>query len=99
MIIITLIYQFMNAKTFYRIIFVGNEPYKNHRKMLNKVKYDMHQSDIELQEDDYRNIVMLDDLYMSVWYYVRKFISGVFKMLIFKISQSKFRTPLTNMTL
>ena len=89
MIIITLIYQAMNAITFYRIIFVGNEPYRNHRKILNDLKRSVHQLGAELQEDDYWNILMLKDFYISTQYYVRKSISGVFKILIFKISKSK----------
>ena len=80
MIIITLIYHFMNARTFYRIIFVGNEPYKNRRKELNNLKHQVHQLGAELQEDDYWNMVMLDDLFESVQYYVRKSISGVLKI-------------------
>ena len=85
MIVITLIYQFMNARTFYRIIFVGNEPYKNRRKELNDLKRQLHQSGVELQEDDYWNMLLLKDLHESMWHYVRKSISGVFKILIFKI--------------
>ena len=85
MIIITLIYYFMDAKTFYRIIFVGNEPYKNRRKELNDLKRDLHQQlGVELQEDDYLNIAMSKDLVDSMDFYVRKSISGVFKILTFK---------------
>ena len=76
MIIIPLIYQFMNAKTFYRIIFVGNEPYRNSSEILNNAKRQLHQSGIELQGDDYWNILMTTDLYKSMMDYVRKFISG-----------------------
>jgi len=80
----------MDAKTFYRTIFVGNEPYKNHRKELNDLKREIHQKlGSKLQEDDYWNILMLDDLVESMKYYVRKFMSGMFKILIFKISKSK----------
>ena len=95
MIIITLIYQFIIARTFYHIIFVGNEPYKNHIKRLNSLK---RQFGAELQEDDYWNIVMFDDLFRSMKYYVRKWISEVFKLLIFKISELKlkFRNPKTS---
>ena len=94
MIIITLIYYFMDAKTFYRIIFVGNEPYKNRRKMLNNVKRETHRIGAELQEDDGLNLIMLKDLAESMSHYVRKSISGVFKILIFKISESEFRSLL-----
>ena len=78
MIIITLIYQFMNARTFYRIIFVGNEPYTNRKKELNDLKRGVHQLGAELQEDDYLNMLMFNDLVVSMGYYVRKPISGVF---------------------
>ena len=89
MIIIPLIYQFMDAKTLYRIIFVGNEPYKNRRKIINnRMKRQVHQLGTELQEDDYSNILMVNDLSNSVGY-VRKSISRVFKILIFKILESK----------
>jgi len=106
MIIITFIYQVMNAGTFYRIIFVGNEPYKNNRRELNNLKRKVHHAGTELQEDDYYwNILMLKDLLNSMYHYVRKSILGVFKILIFKISKpqkSKFftieRTSLANMT-
>ena len=91
MIIITLVYQVMNARTFYRIIFVGNEPYKNRRKELNYLKREVHQAGAELQEEDYWNILMVDDLYRSMWYYVRKSISGVFKILISKTLKSKLK--------
>ena len=76
MIIITLIYHFMNARTFYRIIFVGNEPYKNRRKELNYLKRQARQFGAELQEDDYWNMLMLKDLLKSIVHYVRKSIPG-----------------------
>ena len=76
----------MDAKTFYRIIFVGNEPYKNHRRELNELKRQARQFSIELQKDDAWNMLMIEDLHESMWYYVRKFITGVFRILIFKIS-------------
>ena len=69
----------MDAITFYRIIFVGNEPYKN------DMDRRVNQLDAELQ-DEYWSILMLNDLFESIKYYVRKFILGVFKILIFKIS-------------
>ena len=81
-----LTYQFMDARTFYRIIFVGNEPYKNHRNELNSLKHEMHQLGAKLQEDHYWNMLMLEDLFKSIGYYVRKFISGVFRILILKLS-------------
>ena len=84
-----LVYQFMNAKNLYRIIFIGNEPYRNHRKELNNLKHQAHQFGAELQEDDYWNILMLDHLVEPMQNYVRKSISGVFKILISKISESE----------
>ena len=69
----------MDAKTFYRLIFVGNEPYKNRGRELNKLKRQVHGLGAELQENDYLNIAMLDDLFKSMKYYVRKFITGVFR--------------------
>ena len=79
------IYQFINARTLYRIIFVGNEPYKNDIKGLNSLKRETHQElGTELQEDDYLNIAMSKDLVDSMDFYVRKSISGVFKILTFK---------------
>ena len=83
----------MDAKTFYRIIFVGNEPYKNRRRELNNLKRWVHQLGAELQEDDGLNLIMLKDLAESMSHYVRKSILGVFKILIFQISKpqkSKF---------
>ena len=79
----------MDAKILYHIVFVGNEPYKNDIKRLNDLKRQFHQSGAELQENDCWNMLMLDDLVQSRNYYVRNFISGVFKILIFKISKSK----------
>ena len=76
----------MDTITFYHIIFVGNEPYKNHRRELNELKRIMHQLGQELQEDDYWNILMIKDLLESMDYYVRKSISGVFRILILKLS-------------
>ena len=85
----------MNAKILYRIVFVGNEPYKNHRRELNNLKRLVRGFGAELQEDDYWNLMLLSDLYKSTKYYVRKFISGVFKISIFKNSKSKleFQNP------
>ena len=85
----------MDAKNLYRIIFVGNEPYKNHRKELNNLKRWIHQLHGELQENDYWNILMVNDLFRSMAEYVKKIISGVFKIVIFKISRSKleFQNP------
>ena len=78
MIIITLIYYFMDAKTFYRVIFVGNEPYKNRGKRLNsRMKRKVY---IAADEDDYWNSFMINDLSKSMQYYVRKSISGVLKL-------------------
>ena len=74
----------MDAKTFYRIIFVGNKPYKDRRKELNnRMKRQVYAG---IKKDDYWDSFMLNDLYKSMQYYVRKFILGVFKILIFKIS-------------
>ena len=101
MIIITLIFCFMDAKTIYRITFVGNEPYKNHRKRLNNR---MKRQSVRVTEDDYWNLSMFKDLAKSMWYYVRKSILEVFRISEFQnprnqnFSQSKFRTRLTNMT-
>ena len=75
------------------MIFVGNEPYKNHRRQLNNLKRWVHQLGAELQEDDGLNLIMLTDLAESMSHYVRKSILGVFKILIFQISKpqkSKF---------
>jgi len=73
----------MDAKTFYRMIFVGNEPYKNHMKRRANQLLD------KPDEDNYWNILMLIDLNESMKYYVRKTISisGMFKILVFKISK------------
>ena len=86
MIIIPLIYQFMNARTFYRIIFVGSESYKNHRKELNDLKRWAYQNRGKLQEDDAWNMLMIKDLLESMDYYVRKSITVVFRILILKLS-------------
>ena len=80
MIIIPLTYQFMDAETLYHIIFIGNEPYKNYRNELNSLKHEMHQLGAKLQEDDYWNILMHNDLLDSTEGYVRKSISKVFKI-------------------
>ena len=103
----------MDAKTFYRSIFVGNESYKSRREELDYVKRQVHKLGGKLQEDDYLNILMSMDLAQYMLYYVRKFISGAFQILIFKslksklelknpisrnFSQLKFKIPLTNMT-
>ena len=95
MISTPLIYHFMDARTFYRIIFVGNEPYKNRREELNDLKRWAYQNFGKLQDDDGWNILMAYDLYRSMKDYVRKSISGVFRILIFKISESKleFQNP------
>ena len=95
MIIIPLSYCFIDAKTLYRIIFVGNEPYKNRRKELNDLKREVHKIGAELQEGDYWNVLMVTDLSESMYYYVRKSILEVFKILIFKSSKSKleFQNP------
>ena len=79
MISTPLIYHFMDAKTFYRLIFVGNEPYKNRREELNDLKRWAYQHGQKLQDDDGWNILMLEDLLKPMKYYVRKSISGMFK--------------------
>ena len=80
----------MNAKTFYHTIFIGNEPYKNRSEILNnRMKRQMAKSYVKLDEDDYWNFLMIRDLLEPIKYYVRKFISVVFKILTFKISKSK----------
>ena len=86
----------MDAKILYRIIFVGNEPYKNRRKRLNsRMKRQVHQGAVRINEDDYWNMLMLNDLSEFMPYYVRKSISGVFKILKIKILRSKleFQNP------
>ena len=69
----------MNARTFYHIIFVGNEPYKNRREELNDLKCRAYQHGEKLQDDDGWNMLMIKDLLESMDYYVRKSISGMFK--------------------
>ena len=68
----------MDAITFYRIIFVGNEPYKNRSEILNnRMKRKIN---VIVYGDDHSKKLMLDDLVESMIYYVRKFMSGVFKI-------------------
>ena len=69
----------MDAKTLYHMIFVGNGPYKNYKKFYDLKRQLYYKFGVELQEDDCWNILMIKDLYGSMFDYVSNSYQGCSK--------------------